>query len=228
MPTPIGNLGDVSERAKAVLGECDLILAEDTRHTGTLLKHLGLQRPMQSCHEHNEWQRIESVLAAIQAGQKIALVTNAGMPTLSDPGFRLVRAAARAKLFVQALPGPCAVVTALAVSGLPTDRFVFEGFFPRKPGKSRKLAESWVNEPRTIIFYDSPMRLNKTIALLHEVLGARPVVVCRELTKKFEEILRSDLAALAGDSQHNWRGEITVVLAGVGKDGDEGHESDDD
>jgi 16S rRNA (cytidine1402-2'-O)-methyltransferase len=199
--TPIGNLGDLSPRAAEVLRSVDLVLAEDTRRTGTLLEHVGSRVRQRSLHEHNERDRIDEVLALLEEGQQIALVSDAGTPVVSDPGFRLVAAAGEAGMRIEPIPGPSAMLAALAVSGLPSDRVVFEGFLPRK-GRARadRLAELG-NEARTIVLFVSPHRAAADLADLAESLGAdRPAIVARELTKLHEEVLRGGLRTLAGQA----------------------------
>ena len=218
VPTPIGNLADLTDRARQILSQSNRILAEDTRRTQKLLQYIGIKKSLISCHEYNEKRRIQSVILAIKNGEALSLVSDSGMPTLSDPGFPLVRSLIAEGIHVEALPGASVVPTALAVSGLPTDRFIFEGFFPRAKGKAKKLAESWKEEKRTIIFFESPYRIAKTLNLLFEILSNRKLVICRELTKLHEEIIRSDLETLSKESKNRqWKGEITVVLEGCGK-----------
>lgn len=215
VPTPIGNLEDITLRAIRVLKEVDLILAEDTRNTGFLLKHLEIQKPLQSHHAFNEHQTIQRCVSRMQQGEKIALVSDAGTPGISDPGFMLVRAAVEAGLRVECLPGPTAFVPALVQSGLPMDRFVFEGFLPHKKGRQTKFKAMAV-EPRTMILYESPHRLLKTLGQMIEYLGPdRPAAVCRELTKWHEETARGTLAELqAHFSAKEVKGEIVMVIGG--------------
>lgn len=214
--TPIGNLGDLGPRAAEALRAADLILAEDTRRTGRLLEHLGAETPQRSLHEHNERERIAEVLDLLADGQDIALVSDAGTPVVSDPGYRLIAAAAEAGVRIEPLPGPSAVLAALAVSGLPSDRVVFEGFLPRK-GRARteRLAEL-ATERRTVVLFASPHRAAADLSDLAEVLGReRPAVVGRELTKLHEEVLRGGLGELAAIAGGGLRGELTVVIAGA-------------
>jgi 16S rRNA (cytidine1402-2'-O)-methyltransferase len=216
--TPIGNLGDLAPRAVETLAIVDLIAAEDTRRTGRLLGHLQLMdRPLISFFEGNERERTQEVLRRLRDGATVALVTDGGMPTISDPGFRLVRACAAEGIDVRVVPGPSASIAALAVSGLPTDRFVFEGFLPRKAGERRKRLELLVSDPRTIVCFESPGRVRATLAEALEVLGDRPASVARELTKLHEEVLRGRLSELPGllDST-TLKGEIVVVIGGAG------------
>jgi len=212
--TPIGNLEDITLRAARVLGAVDLIAAEDTRTTSVLLKHLQIQKPLLSYFSYNELRRIPELLGQLRAGKSVAVVSDAGTPGISDPAFRIVRACLDASIPVIALPGPTAFVPALIVSGLPTDRFVFEGFLPLKKGRKTKL-ERLKLEERTIVLYESPHRILKTLGELRDIFGERQVSVSRELTKKFEETFRGTLAAAVEHfSTHTIRGEFTVVIAG--------------
>lgn len=194
--TPIGNLEDITLRAIRVLRECDVIAAEDTRHTGVLLKHLGVQRPMISYHAHNEARRTQEIIERLGRGERIALVTDAGTPGISDPGERVVKAALLAGFKVEPVPGPCALVAALTASGLPTTEFHFVGFLPHKSGQRRKELERLANLPGTLALYESPFRVEKLLGELVEVMPDRPVVLARELTKKFEEFLTGNPAEL--------------------------------
>ena len=217
--TPIGNLGDLSPRAQQALAEANLIAAEDTRHTGALLQAVGLSRPMVSLHEHNESGRVPELVARLEAGEVIALVSDAGTPLLSDPGFELVRAAAARGIKVQAIPGPSAITAALAVAGLPTDRFCFEGFLPAQAGERRARLGGLASESRTLVFFEAPHRIAAFLADSSEIFGAdRNVAVTRELTKLHETIYRgtlAELAARARDEENFARGEITVVVQGA-------------
>lgn len=214
--TPIGNLEDLTFRAARILRQCDRILAEDTRRTQKLLSHLEISKPLLSCNEQNEAGRAEQVPGWIRAGERVVLVSDAGMPTLADPGYRCVRACLAENLPVDAIPGVSAVPLALALSGLPPARFAFEGFFPRKSGRARRLAETMRDDDRTTIFFESPFRIQKTLNLLSEVMGDRSIAVCREMTKQFAEVLRGSATHLAKETaKRNWKGEITVVVAGV-------------
>ena len=199
--TPIGNLQDLSPRAAACLRDADLLLAEDTRHTRTLLEGCGIARPassIESLHEHNERERVPALVARLQAGARIALVTDAGTPLMSDPGSLLVAAAARAGVEVVSLPGPCAAIAALSIAGLATDRFVFEGFLPAKSTARRATLQALAQETRTLVFYEGPHRLEATLQDLAAVFGAeREAAVAREITKRFEHVYRGTLAALA-------------------------------
>ena len=219
--TPIGNLGDLSPRAVETLAAVDLIAAEDTRRTGRLLAHLELpDRPLISFFEGNERERTEEVLGRLRDGAIVALVTDGGMPTVSDPGFRLVRACAAEGIDVRVVPGPSAVTAALAISGLPTDRFVFEGFLPRKAGERRVRLEALADEPRTIVCFESPRRVRTMLAEALSTLGDRPAVVARELTKLHEEVLRGSLSTLpAALDATTLKGEIVVVIGGASRSG---------
>jgi 16S rRNA (cytidine1402-2'-O)-methyltransferase len=188
--TPIGNLEDITLRALRTLKECDLVAAEDTRRTGQLLNHFGLSKPMLSYFKFSEAKRSEEILQRLSRGEKIALVTDAGSPAISDPGERVVRAAIGAGHRVEAVPGPCALVAGLTASGLPTGEFHFIGFLPHKSGQRKKQLESARNIAGTLILYESPYRVEKLLGELAEVLGAREVVLARELTKRFEEFIR--------------------------------------
>lgn len=213
VPTPIGNLEDITLRALRVLRECDLVAAEDTRRTGQLLKHLRISKPMQSYHGHNEARRTEQLVGRLRDGESIALVSDAGMPGISDPGERLVRAVWEAGCRVEALPGPCAWVTALAASGLPTGRAHFIGFLPRKRGARRRCLEELRAVPATLVLYESPFRIARLLEELTECLPERPTVLAREISKRFEEYLRGTPAELSrrlGDRP--CRGEFVVLV----------------
>ena len=212
--TPIGNLEDITHRAVKVLGEAGLIAAEDTRTTRVLLDHYGIKTPMTSYFSYNEKKRTPELIEKLLAGISIALVSDAGTPGISDPAHRIVLAALEQSIPVVPIPGPTAFVSALIVSGLPTEHFVFEGFLPVKKGRKTKL-ESLRYEPRTIILYESPHRIMKTLGEIYEILGDRQVVVARELTKKFEEIVRGPLSlVLKLLSTKKPRGEYVLILSG--------------
>ena len=217
--TPIGNMGDLSTRAREALESADLIAAEDTRHTLTLLKAIGVSRPLVSLHTHNETQRVPELLARLEAGEVIALVSDAGTPLLSDPGFELVTGAARAGFEVLAIPGPSAITTALAVAGLPTARFCFEGFLPARERERRTDLARLAHEARTLVFFEAPHRIAETLTdLAAEFGGDRQAVVARELTKAHETIYRgtlSELAERARTEPNFQRGEITLVVHGA-------------
>jgi len=216
--TPIGNIGDLSSRAREALGAADLVLAEDTRRTATLLAACGISRPLLSLHDHNEAERCEPLLVRMRAGEVLALVSDAGTPLLSDPGFVLVRAAAAAGIEVRAIAGPSAITAALAVAGLPTDRFVFEGFLPAAAGERRIALGRLAQEPRTVVLFEAPHRLAATLAELAAAFGPqRAAVVARELTKRYESVYRGTLESLAQRALADAdmiRGEITLVIAG--------------
>ena len=215
VPTPVGNLEDITLRALRVLRECDLILAEDTRTTGLLLHHFEISKPMQSYHKFNEHQTVARVVERLRAGETVALVSDAGTPGISDPGFLVAREAVKAGVEVTCLPGATAFVPALVGSGLPCDKFVFEGFLPQKKGHQTRL-NFLADEERSIVFYESPHRVLKTLQQLAEVCGEdRPVAVCRELSKIHEEYVRGTLAeAVAHFTEHEPRGEFVIILGG--------------
>jgi len=217
--TPIGNLSDLSPRAQEVLAAADVIAAEDTRHTGTLLKAIGVSRPLVSLHAHNESNRVPELLARLAAGDSIALVSDAGTPLLSDPGYELVSQAALAGCDVRAIPGPSAITAALAVAGLPTDRFCFEGFLPSRSSERRTRLEAVAADPRTLVFFEAPHRIEECLVDLAAVFGVeRRAAVARELTKAHETTYRGTLAELAekAKTEPNFaRGEITIVVQGA-------------
>ena len=211
--TPIGNLEDITLRALRVLRECDVVAAEDTRHSGRLLKHFGISKPLLSYFQFNEARRSEEIIEHLRRGEKIALVTDAGSPGISDPGERVVKAAIAAGFRVEAVPGTCALVAALTASGLPTDEFHFIGFLPHKSGQRRKKLESLRAESSTLVFYESPYRIEKLLGELAEVFPEREVVLARELTKKFEEFLRGKPPALLEVArQRSLKGEFVVMV----------------
>jgi len=215
--TPIGNLSDLSPRACEVFAQVALVAAEDTRHTGALLRHFGIDKPLISLHEHNESTRLAEVIARLQAGDSVALASDAGTPLISDPGFSLVRAAIEHGVRVVPLPGPCAAIAALSIAGLPTDRFVFEGFLPIKSTQRRERLTNLSAESRTLIFYEAPHRLEDTLSDMAIVLGARQLVVARELTKQFESVYRGtavELAQRVQEDQDMKRGELVILVAG--------------
>ena len=216
VPTPVGNLEDMTFRAIRVLKEADLILAEDTRTSGILLKHFEIKNALQSHHKFNEHQTVDHVVSRLLAGETIALISDAGTPAISDPGFLLVRECARNGVEVQCLPGATAFVPALVSSGLPNDRFCFEGFLPQKKGRMTRL-NALVDETRTMIFYESPYRLVKTLTQFAEVFGSdRPVSVCREISKIHEESVRGTLEeVIAHFTEKEPKGEIVIVLGGA-------------
>ena len=215
VPTPIGNLDDITLRAVNVLRDVDFILAEDTRTTSFLLKHLGIEKKLYSHHKFNEHATVKMVAESIAAGRNAALVSDAGTPGISDPGFLLVRTCVEAGIEVETLPGATALIPALVQSGFPCDRFCFEGFLPPKKGRSKRL-QQLATEERTMIFYESPYRLVKTLEQFAELFGGdRPASVSRELTKKFEETVRGSLAELTRRfSEREPKGEIVLIVAG--------------
>jgi 16S rRNA (cytidine1402-2'-O)-methyltransferase len=216
VPTPIGNLEDMTMRAIRILKEVDLILAEDTRTSGFLLKHFGIDTPMQSHHKFNEHKSVENVVQRIKSGQNVALISDAGTPAISDPGFLVVRQCVENEIDIECLPGATAFVPALVTSGLPNDRFCFEGFLPQKKGRQTKI-NALIAETRTMIFYESPFRLVKTLTQLSEVLGAeRKASVSREISKLFEETKRGTLLELAQYFEtYQPKGEIVIIVAGL-------------
>jgi 16S rRNA (cytidine1402-2'-O)-methyltransferase len=217
--TPIGNLADLSPRARETLASADLIAAEDTRHTGAMLRMLGIDRPLVSLHEYNEGNRRDELLAKLARGARIALVSDAGTPLVSDPGFLLVRAALDAGVAVHAVPGPSAVLAALAMSGLAPDRFCFEGFLPARSAARREQLRALAREPRTLVFFEAPHRIMETLSDIRDEFGAdRRAAVAREISKVHESVYRGSVAELldiGGKDPNFARGEITLVVAGV-------------
>lgn len=216
--TPIGNLDDISQRARARLEACDWVASEDTRHTGRLLKHLALDQRQISLHEHNETQRIGRILEHLREGQDVALVSDAGTPLICDPGFRLVRAATEAGLPVGTVPGPTAFVAAVVLSGLPTTPLTFLGFPPPKTGRRRRTFEAVAELPHTVVFYESPHRIGRSLRDALDIFGDRRAALSRELTKLHEETLRGSLSELVEqDAQRGtWKGELVVCVAPKG------------
>jgi 16S rRNA (cytidine1402-2'-O)-methyltransferase len=217
--TPIGNLGDLSPRARDELAAAELVAAEDTRRTGQLLTTLGLSRPLVSLHEHNERERIDELLQRLRAGARIALVSDAGTPLLSDPGFELVRRVAQEGMTIVAVPGPSAITAALSIAGLPTERFSFEGFLPARLAERRARLAELATETRTLVFFEAPHRIAESLEDMVTAFGAgRRAAVARELTKVFETVYRGTLATLAAQSRADanfTRGEITLVIEGA-------------
>lgn len=215
VPTPVGNLEDMTLRGIRILKESDLILAEDTRTSGTLLKHFGIEKRMQSFHQHNEHKVVSDIVDRIAAGEQIALISDAGTPGISDPGFLIVRECLRKGIEVETLPGATALIPALINSGLPCERFCFEGFLPQKKGRATRLAKL-KEEERTMIFYESPYRLVKTLQQLSDAFGeSRQASVSREISKMFEENKQGTLAdCIAYFSSKTVKGEIVIVVAG--------------
>lgn len=217
VPTPIGNLDDITLRAINVLREVDFILAEDTRTSSVLLHHLSIEKPLRSHHKFNEHATVAAIAETIAAGRNVALISDAGTPGISDPGFLLVRTCLEAGIEVETLPGATACIPALVQSGFPCDRFCFEGFLPQKKGRMKRLAEL-ADEERTIIFYESPFRVVKCLEQLAETFGAeRRVAVSRELTKKFEQTVRGTIGEVIEHfREHQPKGEFVIVVAGKG------------
>ncbi len=217
--TPIGNLGDLSARARETLANCTLIAAEDTRHTGILLKHFGIATPQLSLHEHNEETRAIEIIARLREGKSVALVSDAGTPAISDPGFELVRAVAAAGIDIIAIPGPCAAIAALSIGALPTDRFCFEGFLPARGAARRQRLKSLERESRTLVIYESPHRVRETLEDCVAAFGeARAATVVREATKLHETTYRGALLELLSKSQSDAdfaRGEIVLLIGGA-------------
>lgn len=222
--TPIGNLEDITYRAVRLLAEADLVVAEDTRRSRILLEHYDIRQPMISLHEHNEQERIPELLNRLSSGESMALISDAGTPLISDPGYRLVREAASAGVPVIPVPGPSSVTAALCVAGLPTDRFAFEGFLPARPGNRRKQLGGLAREPRTLVFFESSHRIEACLADMRETFtGARQAVICRELTKQFETVLRGSLDELIArleQSARQRKGEFVIVIEGAREPGD--------
>lgn len=217
--TPIGNLSDMSSRAVEVLKEVAVIAAEDTRHSGHLLQHYSINTPMISVHEHNEQQRCETILARMQQGESVALISDAGTPLISDPGYRLVSYLKEHGMNVVPVPGSCALIAALSASGLPSDRFAFEGFLPPKQGARKQTLENLANESRTLIFYESPRRLQATLTDMQDIFGKqRQACLARELTKLHETITTKPLAELlawVSSDHYQQKGECVVLVEGV-------------
>jgi 16S rRNA (cytidine1402-2'-O)-methyltransferase len=222
--TPIGNLGDLSPRALDTLRTVAAVCAEDTRHTRQLLAHFGLERPLVALHQHNEDAQAAQLVARLQAGESLALVSDAGTPLVSDPGFRVVRAARAAGIKVSPVPGACAAIAALSVAGLPSDRFAFEGFLPAKASARRERLSRLAAEPRTLLFYESAHRIDEALEDMVAAFGAqRPAVLARELTKLFETVLDGTLAELLAKVQadpNQRKGEFVVMVEGAGDDAD--------
>ncbi len=213
--TPIGNLEDITLRALRTLRECDVVAAEDTRHSGQLLKHFGISKPMLSYFQFNEAKRSEEIIERLRHGEKVALITDAGSPGISDPGERVVNAALAAGLRVEPVPGPCALIAGLTASGLSTEQFLFVGFLPHKSGQRKKRLESLKEMSATLVFYESPYRIGKLLEELAELFPERTVVLGRELTKRFEEFVRGKPGELRERfSKNAARGEFVVMVDG--------------
>jgi 16S rRNA (cytidine1402-2'-O)-methyltransferase len=214
--TPIGNLGDMTPRAAETLASVDLVAAEDTRRSGRLLAGIGIRKPLVSLFEGNERERTPELLTRLREGKDVAVITDGGMPSVSDPGFRVVRACAEEGIQVRVVPGPSAVIAALVVSGMPTDRFVFEGFLPRKLGERQRRLAELVDDPRTLIVFESPLRVHTLLRDVLVAFGDRQVVLARELTKLHEEVIRGSVSeVLAGLGDAELKGEIVVVIHGA-------------
>ena len=225
--TPIGNLEDITLRALRILKEVDLIAAEDTRHTKKLLTHYGIQKHLTSYHEYNEKTKSSQLIHRLKEGCRVALVSDAGTPLLSDPGFRLVQEAIRAEAQVIPVPGPSALTAVLSASGLPTDHFAFDGFLPAKKAARRKHLTGLREEERTLVFYEAPHRVQESLRDILEILGDREIVLGREVTKLHEEFLRGSVSQLISATEpREWRGEITVVVGGGRKDRDRDRDRD--
>lgn len=215
MATPIGNLADITLRALRVLGEVDVIAAEDTRSARTLLAHHGVRTPLVSYHRDNEEIRAAELAARLEAGESVALISEAGTPSISDPGYRLVRAAIERGVAIEPIPGASALLAALVVAGLPTERFVFEGFLPRRSAQRRSRLEELSRDERTLVFFEAPHRLDGSLADMLQVLGNRDAALCRELTKLHEHVRRGTLSELIGGDPV--KGEIVLVVSGTSK-----------
>jgi 16S rRNA (cytidine1402-2'-O)-methyltransferase len=214
--TPIGNLADITLRALRVLGEVDVIAAEDTRTTRKLLAHHAIRTPLVSYHDHNESVRTPDLLARLQKGESVAIVSESGTPAISDPGYRLISEAIAAGMAVEPVPGPSAILAAIVVSGLPSDAFVFEGFLPRRSTERRRRLEALASDPRTLVLFEAPHRVDASAADLLEVLGDRRVALCRELTKMHEEVRRTTLSELVASLKRRpVKGEIVLVVDGA-------------
>jgi len=213
--TPIGNLEDITLRALRILKEVDWIAAEDTRRTLLLLRHYAIQKSLTSYFEGNEGKKKDYILSRLKQGERVALVSDAGTPGISDPGYRLIRLAIENQIPVIPIPGPSAVITALSISGLPSDAFLFKGFLPHKPKKRRDLLKQLEEVKETLIFYESPHRLSETLKDIFEVLGDRQIVLTRELTKMYEEVLRGKVSEVRNQmDEKKLKGEITLLLSG--------------
>jgi 16S rRNA (cytidine1402-2'-O)-methyltransferase len=226
--TPIGNLGDISLRALEVLGSVDMVVSEDTRKTGIMLKHFEIKKPQIAFHEYNETKALPRIMDLLREGKNVAVVTNAGTPAISDPGFLLVRAAAAEEIQVTAIPGATAVITALVLSGLPVHSFTYRGFPPRKSGARRRFMAVDQNSPHTLVFYESPYRLKAFLEDALVVYGDRQAAVANDLTKMFESIERGRLSQLIEIyTSKDGRGEYTVVIAGAGDEPAPDHDNED-
>ncbi len=226
--TPIGNLGDITLRAIETLREVDYIVSEDTRKTGLLLKHFEIHKPQISHHEHNERRVAPQIVRLLEEGKSVAVVTCAGTPAISDPGFVIVREAIEAGLPVTAIPGPTALITALVLSGLPVHSFTYRGFSPHKSGQRRRFLEADKNSPYTLIYYESPFRIQRLLKDALEVFGDRPAAVAKELTKIHESVRRGRLSDLLAGTEESPKGEYVLVVAGAGYDKSDTMEGEND
>ncbi len=218
VPTPIGNLDDITRRALEVLASVDLIACEDTRHSGRLLAHYGIEARKISYYEHNEMRRVPQIMEILENGGSVAVISDGGSPGISDPSFRIVRAAIEAEIKIESLPGPTAIIPALTASGLPTDRFLFEGFLAPKSAKRRKRLEELLDFPHTIVLYESVHRIKKTVDDIADIFGERDICIAREISKKFEEYIRGtavDVASRIAD--RSLKGEFVIAISGTGK-----------
>ncbi len=221
--TPIGNLKDITLRALEILKEVSYIICEDTRQTKILLNHYQIKKPLISYNEYNKFVKTPQIIQLLKEGENLAFVSDAGTPIIADPGYYLVREAIKEGIKITPIPGPAAMIAGLIVSGLPSDRFVFEGFLPKREGRKRKRLLNLINEERTMIFYESPYRIMKTLNTFLEIFGDREIAVCRELTKKFEEVLRGKISEIIEnlkkrlEKQKRVKGEIVLVLKGKEK-----------
>lgn len=215
--TPIGNLGELSPRAIEVLSQCDFIAAEDTRNSGQLMAHFQISKPFISCHEHNENEASQKIVSLLKEGKKVCYMSDAGYPTVSDPGQKLVQHCLEAGIKVSVISGPSAAINALTISGLDTSHFYFEGFLPAKESEKNAELKDLSIRKETIIFYESPHRIHKTLCSMHQILGDRKAVICRELTKAHEEVIRGKLSEFALLDETTLRGEMVLVVEGSGK-----------
>ncbi len=215
VPTPIGNMGDITQRALEVLQAVDLVACEDTRHSGNLLKKLGIKKKLISYHDFNEQSRARQLVDRILTGLSVAVITDGGSPGISDPAYRIVRQAIESNIDIVPLPGPTAIIPALTASGMPTDRFFFEGFLPNKSAARRKRLESLKKLEHTLVFYESPHRINKTLKDVSEVMGNRDICIAREISKKFEQFVRGKVTDILPELERKtMKGEIVIIIAG--------------
>jgi 16S rRNA (cytidine1402-2'-O)-methyltransferase len=229
VPTPIGNLSDITQRALEVLSQVDIIACEDTRNSGNLLKHFNISKRLVSYHNFNESSRAAQLIENIRAGQSVAVITDGGSPGISDPAYRVVRAALEAGITIVPLPGPTAIIPALTASGLATDRFFFEGFLPQKAGARIRRITELSTLPHTLVFYESPYRVHKSLDALYEVLGDRQACLAREITKKFEEFIRGPLSEMRNKiKDRTIKGEVVIIVSGVPAEADADNLEEDD